>query len=242
MISAEMKGKVPRLANREDILTSNVFDLLGLIDYKFLADILANARNIDGKRCRQLDGKTVKDVELWKRVGMDEPDACITLKDGTKFVLEIKYFSGEHNKEVENEAGKRETQGQLKKYIDETGSPFLIYLTQNYRALKDLNEESKTYGKRIYHIHWEEFNGHLQQHARKCTGFEKKVLDRLTEYLDFKGFFPWEGFKFLEIYKRIDTKGIDGFFHGISSPWLGFKFREMYKKIDTNTRGFYHDE
>ena len=40
MIEAEIKNKVPKLESWEDILTSNVFGLLELINYKYLLEIV----------------------------------------------------------------------------------------------------------------------------------------------------------------------------------------------------------
>ena len=45
MIEAEMYNKIPKLETREDVLTSNVFGLLGLLNNKYLLDYSDNNRS-----------------------------------------------------------------------------------------------------------------------------------------------------------------------------------------------------
>ena len=196
MIDAEMRQKLPIAESREDVLTSNVFGLLELVEYKGLIEILATARNINGETCEKLQNKHLKieNVELWKNFGGVEPDVFVTLEDGTQFVIEVKYYGGEHNKRIVEEDEER-IQGQLKKYMEITDTDFLIYLTQNYSALKELSENSREKEDQIYHIHWEEFNDELKK-VKKLQGCEKNVFEKLIDYLDFKGFEIWQGFQY----------------------------------------------
>ena len=48
MIEAEIKKKIPKLETWEDVLTSNVFGLLELIDYNHLIAIVLKAKNHNG--------------------------------------------------------------------------------------------------------------------------------------------------------------------------------------------------
>ncbi len=196
MIDAEMRGKLPIAESREDVLTSNVFGLLELVEHKGLIEILATARNINGETCEKLQNKHLKieNVELWKNFGGVEPDVFVTLEDGTQFVIEVKYYGGEHNKKV-LEDGERTDKGQLRKYLDATQTDFLIYLTRNYRALKELSEDSRKKEAQIYHIHWEEFNEELKK-VKNLQGCEKNIFEKLIDYLDFKGFEIWQGFQY----------------------------------------------
>ncbi|OQX58298.1 MAG: hypothetical protein B5M52_05755, partial [Helicobacteraceae bacterium 4484_230] len=85
MISAEIHRKVPKIDNKEDILTSNVFDLLELIDYKYLLNVLKNARTESGKQLApKLNNKQITSVQLWKNFKTyGEPDIYVTLSDDT---------------------------------------------------------------------------------------------------------------------------------------------------------------
>ena len=80
MIEAEMKHKVPKLENLEDILTSNVFGLLEFIDYNYLIDIVSKAKNHQGDSIGNiLRDKKIVDVELWNSFGNNgEPDILVT--------------------------------------------------------------------------------------------------------------------------------------------------------------------
>ena len=222
MIEAEMKNKIPKLESWEDILTSNVFGLLELIDYNYLLDIVSKAKNHQGDSIENiLRDKKIVDVELWESFGnIGEPDILVTLDDNTFFIIEVKYFSHEHNKkeqvEDETDLEKYQKKGQLAKYlnieIDGKKSDFIIYLTANYQSLKII-EKSESTSKEclndIYHIHWNDFNEHLI--GLQSEGIEQKIINKITEYLDHKGFTYWQGFKYKTDYEDIKTN-IGGFY------------------------------
>ncbi len=225
MIEAEMQNKVPKFENREDILTSNVFDLLEIIDYKYLLDILGNSEAIyDGKYTKlasKFEKKKIESVKLWKRFKeYGEPDIYITLDDDTSFIIEVKYFGGEHNKKEKNEeednSNKYKETGQLKKYLKITEGNednFIVYLTTSYMSLKELSDDSKECLESIYHLHWKDFNKYLKEEGKKPNGrCEKKVIDKVTTYLDFKGFEHWSGFKY--DYVDINPNNIRRFYNG----------------------------
>ena len=217
MIDAEMKNKVPKLETWEDILTSNVFGLLEIIEYKHLLQIASKAKNHQGDSIQNnLTDKHIKNVELWKNFQkIGEPDVLVTLDNDTFFIIEIKYFSHEHNKkeqiieEDENLEDYNE-KGQLKKYLDleinGNRSNFIIYLTADYQSLNHIqnsNSTSKECMDNIYHIHWNDFNEHLIKVASE--GIEKRVVDKIITYLNFKGFAYWEGFYYREEYNMLNT-------------------------------------
>jgi len=212
LIDAELKNKIPKLETWEDILTSNVFGLLDLIDYKYLLEIISKAKNIEGTLISDSSlfiGRKVKNLELWKNFKIGEPDIVVTLDNDSFFIIEVKYFSHEHNrknnKSSENKSIKHQDdikKGQLAKYLDieikGKQSKFIIYLTQDYQSLKVIqnsNEStanSKARINDIYHIHWDDFNEFLIN-IRDVNGIEKKIIDKIIEYLNFKGFTFWRG-------------------------------------------------
>lgn len=220
MIEAELYNKIPKLERWEDILTSNVFGLLDLIDNKYLLEIISNAKNIHNDSIsNRVKGKNIKDVELWRNfTSIGEPDIVVTLDDNTFFIIEVKYFSHEHNskKDEDNntEVDNYEEQGQLDKYfnikIDNYNkNDFIIYLTQDYQSLKVIQENKENSSNNIidnvYHLHWNDFNEFLIK-IENIEGIEKKIIDKIIEYLNFKGFVYWEGFKYKKEYKIKITK------------------------------------
>ena len=224
MIEAEMYNKIPKLATWEDVLTSNVFGLLDLLNNEHLIQIVSNAKNHKNEQINFKD-REIKSVELWKFFkNIGEPDILVTLTDDSFFIIEVKYFSHEHNskKEVQesDDKEKKQEKGQLAKYLDieinSKKSDFIIYLTQDYQSLKviqnsdDKQANSKASLDNIFHIHWDEFNEYLIN-IKDANGIEKKVIDKIIEYLNFKGFKYWQGFKYNKEYSTLDTN-IGGFY------------------------------
>ena len=223
MIDAEMKRKIPKLETWEDVLTSNVFGLLELIEYKHLLGLISMASNHKNVSVEdKLKDKKIKTVELWKYFkGIGEPDILVTLDDGTFFIIEVKYFGQEHNKkgnqvEDNSEETDKQEDGQLSKYLKINNKPsdFIIYLTANYQSIKQI-EDSKSDSKdcldKIYHIHWEQFNEYLGK-IKNLEGIEKNIINKIIKYLDYKGFKHWAGFSYnKESYDiKITTKGFYG--------------------------------
>jgi len=214
-----MKHKIPKVDNREDILISNIFGLFDLMNNKYVLEIISTATNIDGKTLEKtLENKKIKNIELWKKVQyFGEPDIVVTLNDNSFFIIEVKYFSHEHNskKEVSEDSDddQPQEQGQLEKYlnieIDNKKSDFIIYLTQNYQSLKVIqnnkqNSSNKVIDK-IYHIHWNKFNEFFNE-LENIQGIEKNIISKLKEYLDYKSFSYWNGFKYKAEYKDLKTE------------------------------------
>ncbi|MFZ2889566.1 hypothetical protein [Sulfuricurvum sp.] len=221
MIEAEIKNKIPKLETWEDILTSNVFGLSELINYNYLIEILLKAKNHQGDSTENsLKNKQIKNIELWKSFkNIGEPDVLVTLDDDTFFIIEVKYFSHEHNKKEqisEEDSTQFNEKGQLAKYlnleIDSKKSNFIIYLTADYQSLKMIENggsTSKEHLDSIYHIHWNDFNEYLIQ--IECDGIEKKVINKIIQYLNFKGFIFWRGFEYKCEYDNLKTD-IGGFY------------------------------
>jgi len=231
MINAEMKNKTPSFENKEDILISNVFGLWELIDYKHLLGFISMAKNHKGDSIEnkfkdekiKFKNLKIQTVELWKYFkNTGEPDILVRLVDGTFFVIEIKYFSLEHNKkdkqvECHDREGEHKEDGQLAKYLDITidnhKSNFIIYLTANYQSIKQIknsNSSSKKCLNNIYHIHWDQLNEYLQN-IKNLKGTKKNVVNKIIEYLNYKGFEYWEGFSYNKAYDmKITTRGFYG--------------------------------
>jgi len=228
MINAEMQNKIKTLVNWEDILTSNVFGLWELIDYKHLLGFISMAKNYKGDGIEnKFKNKKIQTVEFWKYFkNIGEPDILVKLNDETLndenfFVIEVKYFSHEHNKknketESNNKEGYKED-GQLSKYlnikIDAKPSNFIIYLTADYQSIKkiqDSESSSKACLNNIYHIHWDQLNEYLQK-IKDFEGIEKNIVNKIIEYLDYKGFEYWKGFSYNKAYDiQIITRGFYG--------------------------------
>ncbi|QOY53026.1 hypothetical protein [Candidatus Sulfurimonas baltica] len=221
MIEAELNNKIPKLERWEDILSSNVFGLLELIDNKYLLKIVANAKNIHGRIILyDFKERKIKKVELWKKFLTGyEPDIIVTLDNDDFFIIEVKYFSHEHNKkERKSEDDKKSTaedekSGQLATYlnleVENKKSDFIIYLTADYQSLKRIdNSKEKINSKKcldnIYHIHWDDVNEYLIHQVEHLEGTEKKIVNKIIEYLNFKGFTYWNGFKYKDEYQKLD--------------------------------------
>jgi len=217
MIDAEMKSKIPKLETWEDVLTSNVFGLLELIEYKHLLGLISMARNHKNISVEnKFKDKKIQTVELWKYFkNIGEPDILVTLDDGTFFIIEVKYFSHEHNKKdkqvEDNSEEPYKEDGQLSKYldieIDKKKSDFIIYLTANYQSIKQIKGSKSSSKKRldnIYHIHWDKFNEYLGK-IENLEGIEKNIINKIIKYLDYKGFSYKEAYNI-----EITTRGFYG--------------------------------
>ena len=207
-----MHNKIPQLETWEDILTSNVFGLLELMEYKYLLDLISMARNHKNDTIEnKLKDRKVRTVELWKHFkNIGEPDILVKLDDGTFFIIEVKYFSHEHNKKNKQVEGNNEKDykedGQLSKYldigIDKKKNDFIIYLTADYQSIKHIKNSkssSKECLNNIYHIHWDKFNEYLGK-IENLEGLEKNIVNKIIEYLNYKGFEYWDGFSYKKAY------------------------------------------
>lgn len=241
MIDTEIRGKTPVFENKEDILTSNVFGLLGLMDYKYLPKLLDHARNLENNALEfgnLIKGFKVRDLKLWKPFDSqwgkyEEPDVYVEFYNGEEtktVIIEIKYTSGESIKQSNSQKV-----GQLKRYIEAAGADYLIYLTASYLSVKNLQEDNLEYKGRIFHIHWETLAQKVKEIAEDEEGIQKNILRKLTDYLDFKGFTSWQRWNmdFLNITPK-ECKG--SFFH---PSYFHFNLEH----IDTNvTGGFYAEK
>lgn len=222
MIDAEMKRKLPEIEYMEDVLTSNVFGLLELVDYRYLLEILKKSKNIkSGQKFLVNEKVAIKSIKLWKKLATDygkyaEPDVYIKLSDGSELIVEVKYYSGEHANEQDGEIV-----GQLKKYLDsiDNEKKYLIYLTANYSSVKYLDKSNLEYEDKIFYLHWEEFNNALQEIAKRPElnreeekVLTKKVLTKVYKYLNYKGFIKFNGWRSKKFIETNNIEIIGGFY------------------------------
>ncbi|MFW6002668.1 MAG: hypothetical protein ACOCQD_04945 [archaeon] len=160
MIDAELKGKIPEVQNREDILTSNYFGLLKYCTMRTFSHVfLSAARNLEGKQFNISCIPDNWDFELvfWPRFhDNSEPDLLVLIKNSSLqikylFLIEVKYFSQQnmYSASYEFESHKYENQlsreffnlfqvkniGQFE--IAKDVKRFLIYLTADYSVPYD---------------------------------------------------------------------------------------------------------
>jgi Holliday junction resolvase len=241
MIEAEIQGKVSSFENKEDVLTSNVFGLLELVDYyAHLPTLIAGAHNIKDtsqsfENVVNIKNLKVTRLTLWKSFDalwgkFEEPDVYVELHDDErvlKIIIEVKYKSPESIKYVDD------TQiGQLKRYIMATKADYLIYLTASHLSAKHLQTDNLEYGDKIFHIHWEDLNRELKKIIDSKNGIEKKVLQKISDYLDFKGFFGWEQWNM--DFLNISSENTCSSFYGPSY----FKFD--FNNIQTEIKGEFY--
>lgn len=103
MIDAELKGKLPEVENKEDVLTSTIFGMLKhLTENQILSNILQNAISPSGHKLFECMDENIHDCQtefmFWPNMpGFGEPDLIIVFKkeDGRKYQLciEVKYHS-----------------------------------------------------------------------------------------------------------------------------------------------------
>lgn len=191
MIDAEMRKKIRKsvdISIQEDVLTSNIFGLMNFLDSHLLS-VLSDARHIStGDNMafafwqKRIKPKT---FELWKHFDnknsetdkeLDEPDVYFELDDGTKIIVEVKFWSGESD------------ENQLKDYA--MHCDHLIYLTQNQHQKKAVEKYQSN--KKIYLLSWKEFNNALKKVS--CENeIENKVIEKVKNYLDYKIGSFWDG-------------------------------------------------
>jgi hypothetical protein len=191
MIDAEMRKKIRKsidISVQEDVLTSNVFGLMSIVNNHLLT-VLSNATHISSGNnlAFAFSGKRIKDksFELWKHFdnknnktdkALDEPDVYFELDNGTKIIVEVKFWSGESD------------ENQLKDYA--MHCQYLIYLTQNQHQ-KVAKEKYKAH-EQIYLLDWKEFGKALKNISAE-NQIESRILEKVKTYLDYKIDSFWDG-------------------------------------------------
>lgn len=190
-----MKGK---LQNAEDILTSNVFGLLKLVSDNTFGQIFNLLLSEDKKL--PLDNFANYKLELWQRFDVKEPDVYLELTDGTKIIIEVKYGTQESS------------ENQLKDYLKYSDAKFLIYLTSDRTEPTDITQKPEYKVLPIYWTNWYKVNDIISKIALQVDGVEKKILELIVAYLQYKDFVyfsGWSSFDLLKVKHLTFYKGED---------------------------------
>ena len=237
-IKAELHGKVSSSGNNitdtlEDLLTSNVFQLLRYIPLEIgLLSILNEAVNIDGEKLILPDEVNEAEVHFWKRFKRSEPDLFIELKEGDQLVsnimIEAKYLSGKSGMAVyEGEESNQlyvEGSDQLERewsdlidYSKSQRTPcLLIYLTTDWvMPIKDIKESIRAIGdefskKNTYWLNWQTIHKTLQRNlsvnADTLTKIEKIVIEDITALLKKKDLTEYSGINITDYSNLLPVK------------------------------------
>jgi hypothetical protein len=194
MIEAEMRNKIRSgipVANQEDVLTSNVFGLLNLINISFLFDILKSSKPQGAQKELLLTGALDGNgLWFWKNITnqnensnkrRDEPDIYFQTTDGIRVIIEVKYLSGESYDE------------QLSDYARHCDH--IVYLTPaNAMAFETLDKyKSSEIADKLFCLSWTDFNSSLKDLNSRTNGYERMIINKITNYLDYKHFKAWNG-------------------------------------------------
>lgn len=206
MIHSELKGKLPEIRDKEDALTSNVFGLIGLLPSFVLVKILNKAVNTEDKSFLIDENEIIKELELWKRYEYGEPDIFIETNECIG-IIEAKYKSpksGSASEDTNSKEIKNKEMDQLAKYwkcIEKSPKEkFIIFLTNDssipYNDIKisELASESKA---KIYWLNWTTVHYELlnlkDKDDKKLNPTERKIIELLIKYLNYKGFVRFMG-------------------------------------------------
>ncbi len=203
MIDAEMRKKIRKsidISVQEDVLTSNVFGFMSLVDIHLLT-VLSHAKHISSNDAlkKVFFNQQIKSqsFSLWKQLknlnietdkDRDEPDVYFELNDGKKIIVEVKFYSPESDK------------NQLKDYA--MHCDYLIYLTQ----AKHRKEAEKKYKlePKIYLLDWKEFNEALKK-LEIMNEIESKIIQKIKTYLDHKIGSFWDGWETCLVDKNYES-------------------------------------
>jgi hypothetical protein len=211
-IMAELHGKISSTGSNitdtmEDLLTSNVFQLLRYIPIQHgLIPILTKAENVEDDDISTVVRLSLPDninravYHFWRRFDNCEPDLFIELMQEYKLIanilIEAKYLSGKSGTPVfEDDQGKtlyiagsdqlEREWTVLKNHSAESNTPFyLIYLTMDWVMPKDAIEESiqvieKDSRKEIYWLNWQSINSTLKEILCMDVNDETMMRDKV---------------------------------------------------------------
>ncbi len=226
-IMAEVHGKISSTGSNindrmEDLLTSNVFQLLRYLPIQFgILPVLSSAKNSYDEEQRRTFGipAGVNNVSyhFWKRFNNWEPDVFIELKQDQKVIanimIEAKYLSGKSGSAVYEEEDGVEVyvahSDQLEKLWSalktySAGTPhYLFYLTMDWvMPIQSLNESIKATSDdncrdNIYWLNWQSIHTRLNNIlVDSCTVTSETdliVIKDIINLLDRKGLKEFSG-------------------------------------------------
>jgi len=178
------------IAVLEDVLTSNVFGFMCMIDH-ILLRVLETAKSISNHNSTLKDvignaSLYYKSFELWRTFDnqneatdkvRDEPDVYFELDNGKKIIVEVKFWSDESGK------------NQLADYA--LLCDHLIYLTQTFQQKKVTKEHADI--SNLYLLDWKEFEKKLADLEKEVDGIEHKIIQKVRKYLRHKIGSYWDG-------------------------------------------------
>jgi len=209
MFEAEIHGKLPEIADREDILTSTVFGLLKyVVDKEVIVKVLQHAKTCTGQNFSyNLKGYEPL-FKFWPSLNeFGYPDIIIEFVHSNErkavVCLEVKYES-QKSGEGEYDQLKRYFLGMQKYYPD---SDFLgiVYLTdeQSEKDIKDsLDELEKAIKERptekIFGLRWSQVTKAIEeQDKQSLSEHDRRILEDVSRYLRYKNFVEFEKFTYL---------------------------------------------
>jgi hypothetical protein len=252
MIEAEIKGKVPEVQNKEDILTSNVFGLLKYLNQRdLILQILYQARTLSGKSF--LDSvdfsleKYIPKFYFWKQiVGYGEPDLIIKFEkeDDSALLLciEVKYYSSKSG-EGDDDQLLRYFRG-MTKFANLSESNFLgvIYLTK-YPSRKEIaeslnhiqNKGDIAAEDKLFQLKWTQITEAIESYDKRQLGtVEKMILKDLINYLKYKNLIGFSKFSF-----QSEAFNIKPDHYYEATKFRGFTFLRNVFDIRFNNKIFY---
>jgi hypothetical protein len=251
MLEAEIKGKLPEVQRREDILTSNVFGLLKYVRNNIpVLSILDHAKTLCGRKFRdcinvKLEDYEVKEYCFWERLGIyGEPDLIIKFKrrDGVggelSLCVEVKYY-GVKNGEGEDDQLRRYFQG-MTDSLNESRFLGIIYLTK-YPSSEELKDslkciKDKCLGEatnKLFQLRWFEVTSALDKCSLKLTDdYDKNIVKDIVGYLKHKNFVEFTGFTFPKDRQEQCFRTSDRFYLVATTHFTGFS----YTRNDFNTK------
>lgn len=178
------------IAVLEDVLTSNVFGFMSMLD-DILLRILGTAVSINDKTCSLKDeiyqsSLLYESFELWKSFynqneetdkKRDEPDVYFELNNGKRIIVEVKFWSDESS------------ENQLADYA--LLCDYIIYLTQTSQQRNAINKYVNI--SNLYLLDWKEFEKQLSGIEKETKGIENKIIQKVRAYLRHKIGSYWDG-------------------------------------------------
>ncbi|MFC1818921.1 hypothetical protein ACFL0B_07495 [Thermodesulfobacteriota bacterium] len=214
MIEAEIKGKLPEVENKEDVLTSSTFGMLKyILDNTVLINILKYAKTINGKSFYDCIDVNLKDYQaefvFWPTLsGYGEPDLLIVFRgmDGTELQLciEVKYYSSKSG-DGENDQLRRYFEGlDVSNTANNTTFLGIVYLTMysSSKEMADSLDYIKSKGindaeERLSQLRWFEVTKALEESDKSfLSKTEQSILSDVVGYLKHKNFVEFSGFSY----------------------------------------------
>lgn len=239
MIKAELAGKVPTIANWEDILTSDVFGLVSYLErrkiWKGLAKELGITLTVEKAE------NTV--FEFWPKLyGNVEPDIVI-YAGRYILIVECKYGTGFGKNQIV-----RETAAGLKLLKASTEHDKLLVLgvsTDLFEPgfFKELRKEYKGKGVKFEYLRWQQIKVCLESLVSDSDSVTMRLVEDLSQVLDRRGILSYSGFDIKGLRKVRDAKRpAHEMLNNLKSLQEDLLVSLKQHDIDSRYPGRWHDE